>query len=488
MKTHSLLPILALVVVSAGCVVGPDHHAPSSPTPVAYTAASVTNDATVPLEAWWTVFHDDRLDALIRDAAAANLDVRVAKSRVAEARALRGVAAAALAPSVDAGGDFSRSRTSRQGQNGRFASAARFPLENNLYDASLDASWEIDVFGGVRRSVEAAAAETAATEEAARDVRVTVLAEVGLAYLDLRGAQRQLDVARKNLAVQEDTLALTGDRFRSGLSGELDAARAAALVGTTKSEIPPLEERVSRSIHRLGVLTGRAPEALETGLSEVGPIPTAPPRVPVGLPSDLIRRRPDIRRAEREVAAANARVGVATADLFPKFRLTGAAGFQSLQASDFLSGGSRFWTLGPGVSWPVFSAGRIRQNIRAQNARHEQALLGYEQTVLTSLEEVENALVAFGREQDRRQALADAETAAVRAADLAKDRYTGGLVTYLDVLDAQRSVLAAQDALVQSDRRLSQDLIRLFKALGGGWADEPAALAAGQGPTSTNLK
>jgi outer membrane protein, multidrug efflux system len=217
------------------------------------------------------------------------------------------------------------------------------------------------------------------------------------------------------------------------------------------------------------VLLGKTPDELESQLSVVAPIPGAPPHVPIGLVSDLVRQRPDIRRAERDLAAATARIGVATADLFPKFYLTAAAGLQSVEATDFFDGGSRFWSIGPSVRWPIFNGGRIRQNIRVQNARQEQALLRYEQTVLTSLEEVENALVAFGREQERHRALTETAEASRRAASLANDRYRGGLVDFLDVLEAERSLLGAQDNVVQSERRLGQNLVRLYKSLGGGW-------------------
>jgi len=333
-------------------------------------------------------------------------------------------------------------------------------------------SWEIDAFGGTRRAVEAAQADLESSVESNRDVLVTVLAEVGLSYLDLRGAQKQMAVARDNLRAQEQTLVLTRDRFQAGLASELDTARAEAQVASTRAQIPPLEETQQRAIHRLGVLLGKPPGELEPQLVVAEPIPSATPRVPVGLPSDLLRQRPDIRRAERQLAAATARIGVATADLFPKFYLTAATGLQSVEASDFFDGGSRFWSLGPSVRWPTFNAGRIRQNIRAHDARQEQALLRYEQTVLISLEEVENALVAFGQEQGRHRALTESEQASRRAAALANDRYRGGLVDFLDVLEAERALLGAQDNVVQSERRLSQNLVRLYKALGGGWKAE----------------
>jgi len=252
----------------------------------------------------------------------------------------------------------------------------------------------------------------------------------------------------------------------------LDTSRAEAQAANTRSLIPLLEQDVQRSIHRLSVITGKAPAELESQLAAPAPIPPATPGIPVGLPSDLLRRRPDIRQAERDVAAATARIGVATADLFPRFFLTGAAGLQSVNASDFFDGGSRFWSIGPSLRWPIFTAGRIRQTIKIQNARQDQALIRYEQTVLTSLEEVENALVACGKEQDHHQALIQSEAANRRAVELAGQRYRSGLVDFLNVLETQRSLLAVQDDLARSERTTDQNLVRLYKALGGGWHDE----------------
>ncbi len=265
---------------------------------------------------------------------------------------------------------------------------------------------------------------------------------------------------------------MSSDRFQAGVASELDTSRAAAQVATTRAAIPTLGEAERRAIHRLGVLLGKSPQELLPTLSvEVAP-PDTPPQVPVGLPSDLLCRRPDIGRAERDLAAATAQIGVATSELFPKFYLTAAAGLQSLDAGDLVDAGSQFWSLGPTLRWPVFNAGRIRQNIQVQNSKQEQALLRFEQTVLASLEDVENALVAFGQEQERFRALKESVDATRRSVTLANERYRGGLADFLDVLEAERMHLSAQDFLAQSEQRLSQNLIRLFKALGGGWASE----------------
>lgn len=465
---------LAVLLVLSGCMVGPDYHRPETAVPSRYSTplATPTNAPAASLSEWWRLFHDPELDRLIVQAAVENHDVRLAQARIREARAQAGVARSFLLPSVDANGTYARQRLSEHAPAGLLARGAGQSLEQNYFNAGFDMNWELDVFGGNRRALQAAQADLAATEEASRGVLITVLGEVGLNYLDLRGLQKQLAVAHDNLHLQEQTLALTRDQFRSGMASELDTARAEAQAANTRSQIPLLEQDIERTIHRLSILIGKEPAELESQLISAAAIPPAAPGIPVGLPSDLLRRRPDIRQAEEALAAATARVGVATADLFPRFYLTGTAGLESLNASDFFNAGSRFWSIGPSLRWPVFSAGRIRQNIKVQDARQEQALIQYEQTVLTSLEEVENALVACGKEEEHHQALVESEAANRRAVALADERYRSGLVDFLNVLEAQRSLLLVQDELARSDRTLDQNLVRLYKALGGGWHQE----------------
>ena len=465
----------ALAAFLGGCAVGPDFRPPQVPVPPAYsqTVSAPANQPPETLADWWRLFHDPQLDSLIQEAALANLDVRLAQARVREARAQQGVARSALFPSVDANGQYARGRVSQNSANGLLAQETGQSLQQNLFNAGFDMNWELDIFGGNRRALEAARADLGATEESSRGTRITVLADVGLNYLDLRGLQKQLAVARDNLRLQEQTLDLTRDRYRAGLASELDTSRAEAQVAETRSQIPLLEQDIESSIHRLSILLGKEPAKLESQLAAAAPIPAATPGIPIGLPSDLLRRRPDIRQAELEVAAATARIGVATADLFPKFYLTGTAGLESLSASDFFTAGSRFWSIGPSMKWPIFTAGRIRQNIKVQNARQEQTLIRYEQTVLTSLEEVENALVACGKEQEHHQSLAQSEAANRRAVELADERYRSGLVDFLNVLETQRSLLVVQDSLARSERTMGQNIVRLYKALGGGWEGEP---------------
>jgi NodT family efflux transporter outer membrane factor (OMF) lipoprotein len=431
-----------------------------------------------PVVQWWSVFRDPVLDSLVEEAVRSNLDVKLARARIREARAQRGIVAADYFPNVDVSGSYTRFRRSENVSGtpvtgtGETESTGGSSGSRDLFVAGFDAGWEIDIFGGIRRSVEAADATVAASEENHRDVLVTLLAEVARNYLEVRGNQRRISIAQANIEVQQKTLELTRGRFEAGLGSRLEIAQAEAQLTTTQSQIPRLETSVKQAIHRLSVLLGQQPTALASRLEEGDAIPPAPPEVPVGLPSDLLRRRPDVRQAEWELAAATARIGVATADLFPKFYLTGLAGLRSAEAGDFFDGGSRFWSIGPVIQWPVFDAGRIRANIEVQNARQEQALVVYENTVLQSLEEVENALVAYSKEQMVRRSLIQAVDANNRAMEISSELFSKGLVDFLNVLQAQGALSLSQDLLVQSDQRISTSLVSLFKALGGGWEIE----------------
>lgn len=464
---------LALLAVAlAGCTVGPAFTRPDPAVPERWAEAPGHEAAARQPSRWWQAFGDPQLDALVDRAVAANLDLAIAGARVREARAARKVAAAPLFPSLEGGASYSRQWQSENAGffgGGPIGDVGGQPFD--LYDIGFDASWEIDVFGGLRRSVEAADAELAASIEDRHGVLLTLLGEVARNYVELRGFQRQLAVARANVAVQEDTLGLTRARFQGGLASDLDVARAEAQVRTTSAEIPSLETSVHQAIHRLGVLLGQEPGALLAELAPPAPIPPAPPGLPDGLPSDMVRRRPDIRRAEREIAATTARIGVATADLFPRFYLTGAAGLQSLEASDLFDWGSKAWSIGPTIRWPIFQGGRIVGNIEVREAQQQQALLGYRQTVLGALEEVENAIVAYTRERDRRTTLAAAVDANQRAVRLADALYARGLTDFLDVLAAQGSLFLTQTQLARSDTAVSANLVALSKALGGGWEE-----------------
>ncbi|HEX3720290.1 MAG TPA: efflux transporter outer membrane subunit [Verrucomicrobiae bacterium] len=466
---------LALVFL-AGCTVGPDYHRPNATAPAQWgepMAGGETNGSAANPAAWWKDFNDVELDSLIERAVSSNLDLKIASARVREARAAYQVTSADFWPTVNTSASYERLRESKnQPIIGAFNLPSNVPFENNVYQAGFDSTWELDVFGGTRRATEAARAEVAAAEYGRRDTLVTLLAEVARNYAEARGYQRRLEIARQNIDAQKQSLAITQNRFTNGVVPDLDVQQASTLLSTTRAEIPTLEIDLHTAIHRLGVLLGQPPEALMEELSAVSPIPIAPVEVPVGLPSELLLRRPDVQKAERQLAAATAEIGVATADLFPKFSLTGAAGFQSVSAGDWFAGASKFWSVGPTVQWRIFDAGRIRANIKVQNARQEEALANYEKTVLGSFEDVENALVRYAREQVRRRSLEEAVKSSQESLRVANQLYANGLVNFINVLDAERSMYQTEDELVQSERAVSANLISLYKALGGGWEAE----------------
>lgn len=470
------------LVLAAGCTVGPDYKMPE---PIAKTESfhglqqqegSATRAVTgaTQLANWWTSLADPALDDLIKTAIESNLDYKIAQARVREARAQRQFVNADRLPQVNGSGGYSRSRSSDNANNsGRNFSE---PSEGvDLYSAGFDASWELDVFGRVQRNVEAADADIQVAEENRRDVLVSLLSEVAVNYVQLRGAQRRISLTERSIQVQFETLNLTKSRFDAGLTNELDVAQARSQLAARESQLPPQRQEASRAAYRLGVLLGQEPGALLDKLSTPGEIPRTPAQVPVGLPSELLRRRPDVRAAERNVAAATARIGAATADLYPRFTIAGDIGLSSSQIGTFFNADSRFWSIGPSVTLPIFNGGRIRANIQVQEARQEQAALQFQAVMLRALEDVENALVALSYEQVRRDALVRAVDASRRAFDLAKERYAGGVSDFLNVLDTQRLLYLAEDELVLSDQTVTVYLVSLYKALGGGWEgiDEP---------------
>lgn len=460
-----------LLLFLNGCAVGPDYCPPKVSVPTSWSELPQEGKSSPEsFVQWWNTFNDPVLDSLIMRAVPSNLDLRIAEVRVREARFQRGAVASDLWPSLDTSASYSRSRRS----TGISTIPPSAKIKRNLYETGFDASWEIDLFGGKRRAVEAANAEIDAAVENQRDVLITLLAEVARNYIEVRGYQRRLQIVYKNISTQQEAVEIVQARYNAGLSSELDVVQAAALLATTQSQIPLLENPMKQAIHRIGILLGQKPGDLLTELTKESQIPHTPVTVPVGLPSDLLRRRPDVRRAERELAAATARIGMATADWFPKFSLTGSFGFQTEDINAFSIAHSRLWSFGPTVRWPIFDAGRIRANIRVQNARQEQALLNYEKAVLTSLEDVENALVAYTAEQVRRQNLTEAVNANRRAVELANELFSKGLVNFLNVLDAERSLCKSEEELVQNERTVSLNLVILYKALGGGWETEPS--------------
>ena len=498
-------------LLAAGGEVGPDYKPPQVTVRPAFAEGASTQPSTADLASlkWWETFHDPQLNSLISRAMRDNLDLQSAESRLRQARAQRGVVGADLWPQVNTSAGYQNGRGSKNVviPPGAFGSAfgtaapsarpdlvtagsaggaAAVPadlssplnplgegglpgVETQLYQAGFDASWELDVFGGERRAIEAADANTAAMLEDRRDILISLEAEVALNYVELRLAQRQLRIAADNLHDQQETLELTRSRYRAGFVTDLDVAREAAQVAATASTLPAYEAEIRHSIHQLGILLGQDPDALSAELTAEAPIPPAPTDISVGLPVELVRRRPDIRRAERELAAASARIGVATADLWPKFSLTGSFGVDSSNLDNLIEWNSRYFALSPTVSWPIFDAGRIRSNITMQKEMAKQAALDYQQTVLSALGEVEDALANYRLEQIRRKALADAVDASQQALDLARQQYERGVIDFLSVLDAQRDLFQNETILAQSDGAVSTDLVAIYKALGGGW-------------------
>lgn len=455
---------LASVMMMAGCTVGPDYKPQDPNMPAAYTGRISTAETPAEytnLVQWWKVFNDPNLTSLVDRAVKSNLDLQQAEARIRQARAARGVAAAGFWPTADATGSYTRSRSG--------GSSATY---GNLFKAGLDAAWELDIFGGTRRNIEAAEANIQFAVEDHRDVLVTLVSEVSLNYVELRGFQQEIVIAKDNLKAQLHTAELTRKRFQGGFVGSLDVANADAQVATTASQIPAMETSAQQTIYNLSVLLGLEPAALLEELSSASLIPTTPPEVPMGIPSELLRRRPDIRRAEAQIHSDTARIGVATADLFPKFSLTGSLNFQSNQPNRLINWNNRSWSFGPAVDWQIFNAGSVSSNIKLQKALQQETILAYQKTVLTALQDVENALVAYAKEHERRKALLDAVTASRKAVELATQLYAQGQTDFLNVLNAQRSLYSSEDALVQSTRNLSTDLVALYKALGGGWDSE----------------
>ncbi len=454
---------------------------------------------------WWTLFHDAELTSLEQRVGAANLNVRLATIRLAESRSQRQITGADQFPTLTGSGSYTRERVSNKGVVGIFgggggsggsfgsnggaasgttgrmgaipSSAGGGALQPfNLWQYGFDASWELDLWGRVRREVESADASLEASADARRNSLLSVLAEVARDYVQLRGQQTQLAIARENIATETESLQLSRDRFRGGLTTELDVANAAAQLRSTQAELPMLEQQQDQSINALSFLLGEAPQALRTELVTARPVPPVPPRVPVGVPSELARRRPDIRQAEAQLHAATADIGVAVADFYPKITLDGSLGLQALKAKDLGNWAARQYGLGPTISIPIFEGGRLRATLELRKVEQQEAALNYQQTVLQAWHDVDNALTAYADEQRRHDALAEAVAQNRLAVRLARDRYTQGVEDFLNVLEAERSLLSAQQQLADSATNVSSNLVQLYKALGGGWEqDYPVA-------------
>lgn len=463
MNVLKLTLVAGISLMAAACAVGPNYKAPATPPAAFQNADPVVFTAANPEAEWWKAFGDPVLDQLVGQAFAANLDLKIALARVAEARALFSEQKLDLLPHVTANGTYVKSDQQQPGSNGQ-------RVESQTYQAGFDAGWEIDLFGRVRRGVEAAGAEAGAAQAELRDAQVTVAAEVARNYLELRGAQARLKVANRNLETQRETLRLTKVRFDAGAGSPIDVASAQARLNATEAAIPVLITAEKRANYRLAVLTGQRPGALDALLvqreTDVRPLVTA---LPIGEAGDLLRRRPDVQAAERRLASSTAQVGVATADLFPRVSVTGFVGFLSGTSTGFGNAASKAWSVAPSVSWPALDLGSARARLRAAEARDDAALANYDQTVLRALEDLENALVSYRQQQAQLNSLTDQAAASRRAAELARIQYREGGIDFLVLLDAERTLLAAEDALTVAETGVNTDVVAIYKALGGGW-------------------
>ena len=466
----------------AGCTVGPEYNRPATAVPQRFAephSAASLNDSE--LATWWSNFGDPQLSDLVNGALAQNLDIEAAAARIREARAQERAAGAGDKPQVAGEGSVTRQRISENaipvppgaspGQGGGFGLP---DSEFTTFRVGFDASWEIDLFGRTRRSVQAARARTEGAIWSRRDLQVGVAAEVAQNYLQLRTLQQRITNAEAELQRQQRAERLIAARVRGGLVTGQDLEQHRSERSMAAAAIPVLQADASARVHALGVLTGQKPEALLAQLSHPGALPAAP-IVPAGLPSDLLRRRPDIRQAEREVAASTADIGVAVADLYPRFSLTAAPALVSTALGSLLEWGSRSFSVGGAFDWPLFDGGRRRANVDVASARQDQALIAYRKSVLTALNDVEDALSRNDADRGRLAELENGLRNARRAEDIAGTRYRGGLVTYSDVLLAQQQRLKLEEQVIETRGALARDTVALFKALGGGWPDVGAA-------------
>ena len=454
--------LFCLALVSCAPV-GPDYHPPVTQIPEQWQELNADNysSSTSQPGTWWTLLGDPLLDSLVVRATTSNNNLKIAEANIREARAQRIIAAAT--GSLAGGASATSSR--------RSGNSSSTGGSQNLFQLGFDAGWELDIWGGVRRAVEAADADLAANREDLRDVLVSLQAEVVRNYIELRGGQMRLAATRSNIASQQKTVDLVKGRFEVGLGNELDLVQAQTQLSLLRAQVPALESSVRQSMHQLALLLGQSPERLLAELSPQADIPPIPSLLQIDLPSEMLRRRPDIRSAERRVAAATAGIGVSTAELFPKFSLIGLLGLQSSNLSDLVASGSRYWSFGPVINLNIFDQGKARAGIEISEARRDSALAVYEQTVLTALTEVEDALVAFSKEKRTSEILREAVGSGRKAVRFANGLYETGLADFLNVLQSERALYQSEDQLVQSDQRLALAMVSIFKALGGGLQD-----------------
>jgi NodT family efflux transporter outer membrane factor (OMF) lipoprotein len=471
----SRVALSAAPLTVAGCMVGPDYRPPQPTLPATYSEADgdpaqeAIFPATGPTEIrWWRQLGDPQLTDLVEKAVTANYGIAVAQARLREARAARQVAQSLLYPQLSLGASALRFRGSEATFQG-----VGLDLEDSLFQIGFDASWVVDVFGGARRGVESARANEQAAAADRRSVILMVASETARAYLELRGVHRQLQIESDILAQQQETLTVTEDRRRNGLASDLEVLRARTEVEATAAEIPPLQQASRQYIHLISTILGLEPTALSAELEPPAPIPGVPEQIAVGIPSDLLRRRPDIQGAERQLAAATARVGVATAQLFPQVILGGSAGLQSRDTGDLFNGGSDpssgYYLSGPVINWNLFDAGRRKAGIQFAEAQVDAAKAAYQDAVLRAFREVESSIVAVDRARARVSDLKQLSATARESAEIARRDYERGILDQLTVLDAQRQSNRADLLLSQGEVALVVNVVTLYKTLGGGW-------------------
>lgn len=475
--TRKLIGLISATLL-ASCTVGPNYQ----PEPFAPQAAFSNSAAMLQAKdaqhllpsaegAWWNVFGDPMLTSLINDAVSHNKDLEAARANVRMARAMHGAKSAQSLPAIGASGSFERRRSSENGpiDIGALNNLGIAEAETNLIQTGFDAGWEIDIFGGTRRGVEAARANAGAAQEDRRALTISIIAEVARNYSELRGAQRRLALVDQKIAIRRKILGVIQAKLNAGLVSEREHARAQMLMSGVQAERSPVQADIRASMHRIAVLTGQAPVDLITFLLKTSVALNIPHLVPTGLPSDLLLRRPDIRSAERRLAASSANIGVAKAEFLPKFSLTGSIGLQSVSFTDMFSSASGAWSIGPSLRLPIFQGGRLRENLNRAQAQNDQANARFQQSVLLALEDVETSLVRYAQSQLRQGEIAQSLSANSRSVDLARAHQKQGLSSLLDLLQAEHSLILNEEQYVLSNTQTLLHTIALYKALGGGW-------------------
>ena len=463
-----------VLLLLAGCTVGPDFQRPDPAAPADWgtertdVPSRTTSDAVDP--EWWTRFGDPVLSALVARITSQNLDLQSAAERVLQGRAQREVVASQGLPHLSARSYYQRERLSPVGNPSALVQARPgAPLEFDVFQNGLDSSWDLDLFGRVRRGVEAANAETQAAIEDRRGIALAAMADLAQDYLQLRGIQAQRTIAENNLAVAQQNTALVRKRFDNGVATTLDTARALSQESTIAASVPPLRTQEAAMINAIGLLLGQPPRALDAELRPRSPQPVVPAVVPIGLPATLVRRRPDLRRAEAQLHAATAQVGVAEAEFYPDVTLAGSFELQGLRFKDAFSLYARAFQVGPSVSLPIFQGGRLRGMLRLRESQQREAAIMFRRTLLQAWQEVDNALTAFAEAQARRKDIAAAVTQNIAALQAAQQRYVEGAVSLLDVNVALTQLLQSENDLSDNDIRIAAGLVGLYRALGGGW-------------------